>query len=59
MTVIRIVDVAYDMPRIITATVIVGIIIVDVARADGQMYPWRAAAAFVLEYVAPGALAGL
>src|SRR3990172_10605077 len=45
------------MRRIITAAVVVGIIIVDIARTYRQVNPWAAATTFDLNKIIPGAFA--
>jgi hypothetical protein len=59
VVVVGIVDVAPYMRRIMTAAVVVGIIIVDIAWTDRQVNPYAAAGTFDLNYMTPDALAGL
>jgi hypothetical protein len=54
-----IVDIAPYMRRIMTAAVVIGIIIVDIGRPYRQVNPYAAAATVDLNYIVPGAFAGV
>ena len=57
---ITIVDIARtDMRRIMTAVVVVGPIIGEIARSYRQVRPWAAATMLDLNHIIPGAFAGL
>jgi hypothetical protein len=59
VVVVRIVDITSYMGRIITAAVVVGIIIVDVARTYREVNPPTADTTFELDHVSGDAFAGL
>jgi hypothetical protein len=48
-----------DMPRIITAVVVVWPIIGEIARSYGQVRPWAATTMLDLNHINPGAFAGV
>jgi hypothetical protein len=59
MLVSGIVDVVHDMPRVIAATVVIGIIMVDIARADREANPRAAGMTLAFDHIMFGLLAGL
>jgi hypothetical protein len=57
--VIGIVDVPAYVGRVVTAAIVIGIIIVDIARAYGQVNPYAAATTFDFDDIVREALAEL